>query len=131
MDMGGQPMESKAVMKYEKLGDFWIVGRYEGDFMGMPFHGMEISGYDPDAKKIVSYWLDSTNPGISEMDGTWDAAAKTTTLRSRHPEPNHETGKPEILISKTVAKDPNTLVFSMYTEGVEKPSMEITYKRRK
>jgi hypothetical protein len=128
---GEKPMESKAVMKYEKLGDFWVIGRYEGDMMGMPFHGMEISGYDPETKKLVSYWLDSTGPTITEMHGTWDAAAKTTTMRSTQAHPNHQTGKEEILTSKTVAQDPNVMVYSMSTEGVEKPTMEITYKRRK
>jgi hypothetical protein len=129
--MGPQAMESKATMTYESLGDFWVIGRYEGEFMGEKFHGVEISGFDPETKQYVSYWLDNTSSEFSEMRGEWELAAKSMTMHSAEPAMNHMTGEKETMIQEVEIKDDDTLLFKMRPESATSAVMEITYHRRK
>ena len=120
-------VEDKATMTYRMLGDFWLVGDYEGHYMGGPFHGHEMSTFNPETKEFVTYWVDSTNPNITEMKGTWDAATKTMTQKSTQVDPMAGVKT----IGKTVVKDADTMVYTMTPEGASAPMMEITYTRRK
>ena len=106
MHMGPQVVEDKATMTYKMMGDFWVVGDYEGRMPDGPFHGHEMSTYDPAAKEFVSYWVDSMSPTLTEMRGTWDAPTKTMSMKSKQPDPN--TGKKTT--SKTVMKDKDTWI---------------------
>jgi hypothetical protein len=60
MEDGGKPMTSTSTTTNKMIFD----GRYQtsehkGNFMGMPFEGMSITGYDNAKKKFVSTWIDN------------------------------------------------------------------------
>jgi Protein of unknown function (DUF1579) len=129
--MGPQPTMSKATMTYERVGDFWVVGHYKGDMGGVPFTGIELSGYDPEHEEFVSYWVDGGSPEMSATHGTWNAGTKTMTMTSRKTELDPMTGKQAKMVNETVVKDDDTLVFTMRFEDSQQPMMEINYKRRK
>jgi len=127
MKMGPQTIEDKATMTYRMLGEFWVVGDYDGHIMGGPFQGHEMSTYDPESKQFVSCWIDSTSPMMTELRGTWDPTSKTLTLKSLQNDPM--TGVKTI--SKTVMKDADTILYTMTPEGATEATMEITYTRHK
>lgn len=132
MDMGGpEPMTSTAKMTYESFGPFWIVGRYEGDMMGQPFSGMEISGYDPEMKKYVSYWLDTTSSEFSSMHGTWNAEKSQMKMTSDEPQMCHLNGQMETMIETVDVMGADKFVMKMRPESMSTATMEITYTRRK
>jgi hypothetical protein len=126
MNMDGQAVEDKATMTYSMLGDFWLLGEYEGKFMGAPFHGREMSTFDPASGQFVLCWIDSTSPSMVVSKGTWDPTTKTMTQTSTEVDPMWGVKS----VYKTKVVDPNTIQFSMTPEGAAAPSMEIAYKRR-
>ena len=74
------PIESKGTEKNELLqGGMWLVSRFEGEMVGMPFTGVGTFGYDPIEKKYVGTWVDSMTPHLMIMKGDYDAATKTMT----------------------------------------------------
>src|SRR5215218_10008372 len=59
MNMKMMPGDHKATCKYEMLGEFWILGTFDGSMGPMKFTGKEYLGYDPLKKKYVGTWIDS------------------------------------------------------------------------
>jgi hypothetical protein len=132
---GAPPTEMKQAVKAKMLMD----GRYlkysfKGDFNGMQFEGMDITGYDNFEKKFISIWIDNSGTGIYMTEGSLDSTGKIRT----------ETGvwndivtggKNNVkLVYKTV--DDDTFYFEMFMSGgmygdKEFKSMEVTYTRKK
>jgi len=128
----GTPTESKGVSTRK-----WIMdGRFlqednTGDFMGMPFKGMGITGYDNIQKKYVSTWIDNMGTSIMNSTGTVDATGKTFTYECESPDPM--TGK--MTKTKMVTKiiDDKKHTFEMSgpgPDGKEMKMLEITYTKK-
>lgn len=49
------------------------------DFMGMPFEGHGVVGYDKAKGKYVNAWIDNFGTGIMTMEGTYDKETDTMT----------------------------------------------------
>jgi hypothetical protein len=131
MFMGPEAMVSNGTYEAHMVGDTWVAGDFEGDFMGMPFYGHGVNGYDVKAKKHVSYWFDSmtTSPNVSE--GTYDAAAQALTMKGKGFD---MMGKEVAQTETTVFKDADTMLFSMTQPGADGKDvkvMEIVYTRQK
>jgi len=63
-------------------GGFSILTDYEDpSFMGMGFKGHGITTWDATAGKYKSAWTDSMMGGLEVMEGSWDEATKTLTMR--------------------------------------------------
>lgn len=130
--MSGMGMESKAVYECRKVGDLWVVGDYKGDFMGAPFVGHEVWGFDSKKGKYVSTWVDTWIDHVMSFEGEYDAATKTLAMWTDGTDPM--SGKPirERHDSKFI--DADNWVFTMNHPGPDgkyAPVMTITYKRRK
>lgn len=132
------PPPSKGTETNTLLGGLWLISDFKADFMGTPFTGHGIAGWDAAKKKYVSVWTDTLSTGLMTGESTYDAAKKTMTGWMEGPDIGPHTGpdagKPAK--SKVVSewKDPDTRVFTMYAPGPagkEQPAMRITYKRRK
>lgn len=132
--MPGQPaMESDCTSEVK-----WIMdGRYlmenaKGSFMGQPFEGMGISGYDNLKQKYVYSWIDNMGTGISTGEGTLDAAKKVLTATSAMPDP--ASGKYVTTRSTETKTDNDNWKMEMYApgkDGKEFLTMRIEYKRAK
>lgn len=112
-------------------GGLWTVAEFESEMMGMPFTGMEISGYDPAKGKYVSIWIDSMTTAPQMMEGVYDEASKKLTMKG---EGAGMDGQPATMINVSEFKDDDTTVFTMSMEGhggEDAPMMTIEYKRRK
>jgi uncharacterized protein DUF1579 len=109
----------------------WLVSDYKGDFMGMPFWGHGITGYDAIKKKYTLVWVDGWTVAMLHGEGTADAAGKTLTFDI---EGFDSTGKPMKYKQIEELKDPDTLVMTMMQKGADGKDfamMTIEYKRKK
>ncbi len=131
MEPGGTPTVSKAVETNTLLGDgLWLIQDFKGEFMGSPFEGHSVTGYDASKGKYVGTWVDSMAPGLTTMEGTYDPETRTMTSWMEGPCP---TGIVMKMRSTCESKDSDTRVFTMFSpvgQGEEFPMMKITYKRR-
>ena len=112
-------------------GGFWNVTTFEVEMMGQPFKGIEILGYDPQKERFVSVWVDSMEPTLSLMEGSYDAEAKKLVMKG---ESVGLDGKPAEMTNITEYKDADTMVFTMNVrgpDGADASMMTIEYKRKK
>lgn len=124
------PQESEGKEVNKMLGDFWLVGEFEGVVAGFPFKGANATGYDPAQKKFVSYWVDSLTPTMMSSSGSYDKATKTFTYTMTGTEAD---GTPyQGKITTTVKdKDHRNMVMYMTIDGKDIKQMEIAYTRAK
>lgn len=130
----GKPMTSKA-----KSSNHWVLDKryiqqeYSGDFMGQPFNGMSVIGYDKYQKKYFSTWIDSMSTSLYVSYGTYDPATKTYTFSGEGPDCTDASGT-KMCKMKNVVKimDKNKHVFTMFSEkdGKMVQGMEIVYSRK-
>ena len=134
MAPGAEPMVSPATAEFELIFDGrYVKQTYTCQWMGKPFTGMSIEGYDNFKKKYVSIWLDSDSTGISMSLGTADESGKVTTYYGKMDDPM--TGQKDKVV-KSIAREinENKVVYEMYDTppgGAEYKNMEIIYTRRK
>src|SRR5579872_6588365 len=75
MQPGAQPVSSTASCTSEMiLGGRYLQSKNSGNFMGQPFEGIGLAGYDNAKKAFVSSWIDNMGTGLMTMTGTWDDA---------------------------------------------------------
>ena len=134
MDPSAPAMESKATYEAKLiLGGRYLEGQYKGEFMGQPFEGVDIFGYDNYKKKFVDNWIDSMGTGFAFSEGTINEAGDTITMMGKTP--NVVDGS--TLYSKSVTKlvDKNTIRMEMYhavaEDGEYTKALEIVYTRVK
>lgn len=132
MAPGAPPTTSKGVeTRTLGPGGLWLLSEFKGDFMGTPFQGHGVMGYDPNKKKYVGTWVDSMSSGLALTEAIYDPAKKTMTGWMEGPDMS---GKVSKMKEVTEYKDADTQVFTMYNvgaDGKEATAMKITYKRRK
>lgn len=112
------------------LGGRFLREEYTGIFMGDPFQGMGVTGYDLMKKEYVGTWVDSMGTGIAESKGRYDAAAKRFDYTATYMDPMTMKEKTWRMVNKII--DNNKHVFSMFDmmDGKEVMTMEITYTRK-
>ncbi len=127
-----QSSEGSSSMKLI-LGGRFLKQKFTGNWMGEPFEGMGIMGYDNVKKEYSSIWIDNMMTGIFKASGQYDSASKTIKDSGSASCPMTGEANKEFR-SEWKIVNKNTNVYSMYTKdasGKEFKSMEITYKRAK
>ncbi len=112
-------------------------GRYQsssikGEFMGMPFEGNSLTGWDNARKIFVSTWIDNMGTGIIYMEGTWDEKTKTINLKGKQTDPS--SGKVVEIREVFTWVDDDTQTMEMYmpdAAGKEFKGLVVKYKRVK
>jgi len=131
MDPSQPPMETKGTAEAKAILDGrFIETAYHGEFMGMPFEGHGIDGYDNLTKKHTGFWVDNLGTMSMNMTGSCDKGGKVTTLEATYLDPM--TGKDSTfkMITTIVDKD------HIHSEGWSKAGddefkmMEIEMTRR-
>src|SRR5688572_18455384 len=85
---GKPPLKLKSTENTRRIGGFWILSESEVTPPGMPFARALTLGYDPQKKKYVGTWVDSTNAThIGKYEGSMDVAGRTLTLEAEMPSP--------------------------------------------
>lgn len=80
MEPGKPPLVTKGTESAKMLGGFWVIGETKAEMMGQPFTGIMTFGFDPEKKKYVGTWIDSTNSTKWNYSGTIDESGKILTL---------------------------------------------------
>lgn len=114
------------------LGGRYQVTEHKGSMMGQPFEGMGTMGYDNIKKVFVSTWEDNMGTGIMSMEGPWDAATKSATLKGKVVDPTMQKEVDVKEVFKVI--DDNTQILEMYgagPDGKEMKMMEIKFTRKK
>lgn len=130
MDPETPPQTYQGTTKYESIFDGrYIVGHYSGIMMGMPFSGMDITGYDNIKKVFFTSWIDNMGTGVLYVEGNYDEKTKTYTYSGETVDlfGNKMTVKNVITIQD---KDHNTFEMFMNTGKGEMKTMEIKYTRK-
>lgn len=113
------------------LGGRYQESTFKGSFMGMPFEGISVTGYDNAKKMFHSNWIDNMGTGIMNSEGKWDDAAKAIVLMGKSFDPS--SGKE--MTTKTMMKiiDDNNHVMEMYMvdNGQDVKTMELKLTKAK
>lgn len=133
MEPGKDPSVSKGTMTATvTCGGLWLVFDYTSEFMGAPFTGHGVQGYDVQKKKYVSTWVDSWTTAFSQGEGSYDEKTKTMTMTGE--DVDAKTGKKMKRKEVTEVLDKNThrITFSYEGEGgKDVVVMVIDFKRKK
>jgi len=130
MDPSQPPQKTTGTTVYESVMDGrYVVGKFSGMMMGMPFKGMDMTGFDNALKVFQNVWIDNMGTGMMMTEGTFDKATNTFTYKGKMVTPSGQKMDVKNVV-KIIDKD-NTL-FEMYMDmgAGEMKSMEIKYKRK-
>jgi hypothetical protein len=131
MQPGAPPVNTAAETNNEMiLGGRYLQGKNTGNFMGMPFEGISITGYDNAKKVFVNSWIDNMGTGMMYLEGTWNDKDKSINFTGKMVDPTTGKDTPVREVLKFV--DDNTQVMEMYTtvNGKEFKNMEIKFIRK-
>ncbi len=132
MTPDAQPMEMKGTTSSKWILDGrFLQGETKGEWMGEPFNGIAIAGYDNVKEEYNSLWIDNMATGMMVSSGKYDPATKTITEEGTFSCPM--TGKKDMAFrSELKSIDADNYTYSMYQkaeDGTEFKGMEITYTR--
>ena len=115
------------------LGGRYVEQDFAGEMMNQPFNGIGFTGYDNFKKKYISSWIDNMSTAMSTMDGSVDKQGSTFTLWGTMDEPmTGERGKKVKYVTRIIDADKHIFkVYDVQAYGDKKPTMQITYTRKK
>ena len=126
-----KPVSSTASCVNEMiLGGRYLQAKNKGVFMGQPFEGIGLTGYDNAKKQFISTWVDNMGTGIMTMTGSWDEASKSIKYSGTMVDPATSKDVPVRQVWRFV--DDNNQVMEMYSNfnGKEFKTMEVKYTRQ-
>ncbi|MEO8231566.1 MAG: DUF1579 domain-containing protein [Ignavibacteriota bacterium] len=130
MDPSQPPQTMKGTTTYESVMDGrYVVGKFSGMMMGMPFNGMDISGFDNALKVFQNVWIDNMGTGIMNLEGTYDKNTKTITYKGKMVTPNGSKADVREVI-KIIDKDHSNFEMFVDMGKGEMKTMEIKYARK-
>ena len=115
----GKGSESSRVM----AGGLWVVSEFKGNFLGAPFEGHGVAGYDQEKQKYVGTWVDSMSTSVTTQEGTYDEETRTYTFTNRMASTG--TGEAMVWTSKLVVKDEDHHTYTASMPGPDGEAYEI------
>jgi hypothetical protein len=132
MAPGAPPVESTGTAEAKPLlGDRYVQMLVNANFMGKPFNGVGLNGYDNGKKKFVGTWIDSMSTGIMRSEGTSDAAGKVLTAQASSIDPLTSKESKMRIVQTWETDDKIVEEFYEKRGPKEQKVMEITYTRAK
>ena len=131
MHEGAEPVKNQAKVNIEMILD----GRFQksshtGDFMGMPFEGVGITGFDNVSKKYCSTWIDNLSTGIMFTTGTMNLKTKAIQYFGEQADPiSGKTMKIREVMTQVSDSEMHFEMYSTPQGGKEFRSMQIIMKR--
>lgn len=131
MDPSQPPMVSKgSCTNTMTMGGRYLEYVFKGEFMGMPFDGKGVMGFDNTEKKFKSTWRDSMSTGIMYTVGTFDEKTQTMTSVGTSLDPVSKQEMKTKEITRYISKDKYVMEMFMDWGGQEFKTMELTYTRK-
>ncbi len=127
-----EPIKSKCTSTNKMImGGRYQHSEFKGEFMGMPFEGMSLLGFDNAKKVFTSTWIDNMGTGTMTMEGKWDEKNRTINFYGKMVDPM--TGKDTEARETFKYVNDNTQIMEMYApnpdgKGMFK-TMEIIFTR--
>jgi len=131
MDPTQPPMESTGTMVNAwKYDGRYLDQKFEGDFMGQPFHGTGMWGFDVAAGKYVGFWYDSESTSLANFTGAIPKDGKTFVSTMTMTDPL--TGQPSSGENVITIDSPTQHTMTMYENrgGKKMKTMTIVYTRK-
>lgn len=126
-----EPFTGTSTIKSIMGGRFFIEKVEGSGFMGMPFEGRGVFGYDNLTKTYFTIWFDNMMTGVSRYEGTASGDGKTIHYVVDVPDPMIGSYKKARATDEMIDKDNS--VFTMYdttADGDEFMAMKINAKRK-
>ena len=131
MDPSKPPMESNGTAEVKPMGDLWVTQDFKGEFMGKPFMGHGVDGYDLTKNKYVGTWVDSMGSFIMSSEGTADATGKVITCTANDFDPmSGKTGTVREVTKFDSDKQHTMTMYKTGPDGKEMKMMELVYTRK-
>lgn len=133
MAPGAPPMQTAGTATYEAIfeGRF-LTQRFKSDFMGMPFEGRGLMGYDNTSKEYHSHWIDSMGTMAMFSKGKAGDDAKVISVGGSYSDPMTGGTKEARNVITIVDDDSHTMeMFEKDAEGKEHRTIVIKYTRVK
>lgn len=128
------PMEeSKGTQEARMVLDGrYLTQHFTGKMMDQDYTGMGVIGYDNASKKFISAWIDNMSTGMMNMDGAYDEASKTYTLKGDFNDPSNPNGKSQMReVVKVTDNDHHEMMMYMPgPDGKEMLGMDIKFSRK-
>lgn len=133
MDAESPPMtETGSATITAVLGGRQLRQDFKGAFMGMPFEGTGMSGYDNVRKRYTASWNDNMSTSTMLSYGDYDAATSTYTYTSEMADPMHDGAMiPVREVVKIVDADHHVMEMFEPKDGKEVRTMRLEYTRTK
>ncbi len=135
MDPSQPPVEMTFTVEASwLLGGRYLQQVHTSTFMGQPFEGRSLDGYDNFTHEYFSTWVDNMGTGVMVFRGKCDDPCTALTESAEGPDPM--TGKVMKSTTVTTFVDPDTYRFEMYEaragkDGQGAKVMDVTAKRQK
>jgi hypothetical protein len=110
----------------------FLYGDFLGEFMGTPFKGINIMGYDNAQEQFFSIWLDNSTTAVLSSTGTYDKGTKKFRFYAKSFDPM--SGQTVELRDEAYFASEDEYISTTYTkskDGKEFKSMEMKYTRVK
>lgn len=115
----------------------WVMdGRYvqeefDGEFMGKPFRGMSLTGYDNTTGKYKTVWIDNMSTAMVISEGDVADGGRTFTLTGTYNCP--VTDQKDMAMKQVIrvlSQDEHVFEMHDLSKGAGSKTMEITYTRQ-
>jgi len=131
MEPTAPPMISEAKYSSEMImGGRYMVDHVESEFMGTPFEGRGITGYDRAAKRFFSVWYDSFGTGLMITYGDFNDKGELV-MEGEWSDPMSPSGKSWVKTKATIVSSDRSK-FEMWgkgPDGAKTKMMEINSTR--
>lgn len=130
MPNGGEPITSSSTsVNALIMGGRFLQSDYSGDFMGRPFTGLGLMGYDNFKEQYQGLWIDSWTSGMAWETGNASEDGQTITLEGVWESPMGKSSMRHVYT--LVGPDEYKLEGYVGQGGQEMKNMQIVFKRRK
>jgi hypothetical protein len=132
MTPGEPPMVTRATAKSTwAMNGRFVQQEFNGEFMGKPFRGLSITGYDNTKQKFSNVWIDDMHTSMFTSEGKGDSGQKVITFEGEYDCPlTGEKNKPMKQVVRVLSKDKHVYEMHDPTLGANTKTMEITYTRK-
>ncbi len=127
----GPPSEAQGTSEVRAiLGGRFIEEQHQSRFLGRPFEGRGLTGYDLGKQRFVNSWIDSMGTWMTSGEGTLDPTGKVLTVSATNFDPM--SGKTATSRWVTRIEGPDRHVFEVYDQVGDKEAkvMEVIYTRK-
>jgi hypothetical protein len=132
MSPDAPPTVTKATAKVGWIMDGrFIQEEFKGEFMGKPFRGLSLTGFDNTKQKYSNVWIDDMHTAMYTSAGEAKEGGKVITLEGRYDCP--VTGQKDMAMKqviRVISKDKHILEMYDPSKGENAKTMEITYTRK-